>query len=35
MKRKVWIIRDNEKNIQVADNAMAAYNFCRQYISKI
>lgn len=35
MERKVWVIRDNEKNIQVADNAMAAYNFCRQYIKNL
>lgn len=35
MERKVWVIRDNDENIRVADSAMAAYNFCRQYIKNL
>lgn len=35
MERKVWVIRDNDENVQVADNAIAAYNFCRQYIKNL
>lgn len=35
MERKVWVIRDNDENVQVADNAIVAYNFCRQYIKNL
>lgn len=35
MERKVWAIRDNDENVQVADNAIVAYNFCRQYIKNL